>query len=175
MVVAASGPSGAGRVLKPHLLGSELIGSASAYGVGGTHRHTPELLQNLKACGADDPSVSFTPVLVPMARGILATCTVPLRNPELTSQQAYAAYAETYADEPFVHVLPAGQWPQTQSVLGSNAVHIQVAADRRAGRLIAVAAMDNLTKGTAGGALQCMNLALGLPEITGLPSVGVAP
>ena len=110
-----------------------------------------------------------------MSRGILATCTVPLRNPGLTSEQAYAAYAETYADEPFVHLLPAGQWPQTQSVLGSNAVHIQVAVDQHAGRLVAVAAMDNLTKGTAGGAVQCMNLALGLPETTGLTASGVAP
>jgi N-acetyl-gamma-glutamyl-phosphate reductase len=175
VVVAASGPSGAGRALKPHLLGSELMGSASAYGVGGTHRHTPEIVQNLTACGATDPTVSFTPVLVPMSRGILATCTVPLRDPDLTQEQAYAAYAETYTDEPFVHVLPAGQWPQTQSVLGSNAVHIQVAVDQRAGRLVAVAALDNLTKGTAGGAVQCMNLALGLAEATGLSTVGVAP
>ena len=175
VVVAASGPSGAGRSLKPHLLGSELMGSASAYGVGGSHRHTPELLQNLKACGAENPSISFTPVLVPMPRGILATCTAPLRNAKLTQEQAYAAYAETYADEPFVHLLPAGQWPQTQSVLGANMVHVQVAVDQHAGRLVAVAALDNLTKGTAGGAVQCMNLALGLPETTGLPSVGVAP
>jgi N-acetyl-gamma-glutamyl-phosphate reductase len=175
VVVAASGPSGAGRSLKPHLLGSELMGSASAYGVGGVHRHTPELLQNFAACGAPAPTVSFTPVLVPMSRGILATCTAPLADPELTQQQAYAVYADRYAEEPFVHVLPAGQWPQTQSVLGANTVHIQVAVDRGAGRLVAVAALDNLTKGTAGGAVQCMNLALGLSETTGLPMVGVAP
>jgi N-acetyl-gamma-glutamyl-phosphate reductase len=175
VVVAASGPSGAGRSLKPHLLGSELMGSASAYGVGGVHRHIPELLQNFAACGAPAPSVSFTPVLVPMSRGILATCTAPLTDPDLTQEQAYAAYAESYADEPFVHLLPAGQWPQTQSVLGANTVHIQVAVDRAAGRLVAVAALDNLTKGTAGGAVQCMNLALGIPETTGLPMVGVAP
>ena len=175
VIVAASGPSGAGRALKPHLLGSELIGSASAYGVGGTHRHTPELVQNFQACGAVAPTVSFTPVLVPMSRGILATCTAPVREPSLTSAQAYEAYAGAYADEPFVHLLPAGQWPQTQSVLGSNLVHVQVAVDQSAGRIVAVAAMDNLTKGTAGGAVQCMNLALGLPETTGLPMIGVAP
>ena len=99
----------------------------------------------------------------------------PLRDPGLTAEQAYAAYAEAYADEPFVHLLPAGQWPQTQSVLGANTVHVQVTVDRAAGRLVAVAALDNLTKGTAGGAVQCMNLALGLPETTGLPLVGVAP
>jgi N-acetyl-gamma-glutamyl-phosphate reductase len=175
VIVAASGPSGAGRALKPHLLGSELIGSASAYGVGGVHRHTPELLQNFRTCGAERPSVSFTPVLVPMSRGILATCTAPLRDPGLTAAQAYAAYATAYADEPFVHLLPEGQWPQTQSVLGANTVQVQVTVDPAAGRLVAVAALDNLTKGTAGGAVQCMNLALGLPETTGLPLVGVAP
>ncbi len=175
VIVAASGPSGAGRSLKPHLLGSELIGSASAYGVGGTHRHTPELLQNFSACGAESPTVSFTPVLVPMSRGILATCSAPVRDPQLSSEQAYEAYAAVYADEPFVHLLPAGRWPQTQSVLGSNLVHVQVAVDQSAGRIVAVAAMDNLTKGTAGGAVQCMNLALGLPETTGLPTIGVAP
>ena len=175
VIVAASGPSGAGRSLKTHLLGSELMGSASAYGVGGVHRHTPELLQNLRACGADRPSVSFTPVLVPMSRGILATCTAPLTDPSISPDQAYAAYEDAFAEEPFVHLLPKGQWPQTQSVLGSNAVHVQVAVDSHAGRLIAVAALDNLTKGTAGAAVQCMNLALGLPETTGLTSVGVAP
>jgi N-acetyl-gamma-glutamyl-phosphate reductase len=174
VIVAASGPSGAGRSLKPHLLGAELMGSASAYAVGGVHRHIPELLQNFSACGAPDPSVSFTPVLVPMSRGILATCTAPLAE-GISYEQTYAAYAAAYADEPFIHLLPEGQWPQTKSVLGSNAVHVQVAVDHDAGRLVAVAVLDNLTKGTAGAAVQCMNLALGLPETTGLSMVGVAP
>jgi N-acetyl-gamma-glutamyl-phosphate reductase len=174
VIVAASGPSGAGRSLKPHLLGAELMGSASAYGVGGVHRHTPELIQNLLACGAASPRVSFTPVLVPMSRGILATCTTPVED-GVTAEQAYQLYAEAYEDEPFVHLLPPGRWPHTQSVLGSNAVHVQVAVDTAARRLVAVAALDNLTKGTAGGAVQSMNLALGLPETTGLSSVGVAP
>jgi N-acetyl-gamma-glutamyl-phosphate reductase len=175
VIVAASGPSGAGRSLKPHLLGAELMGSASAYAVGGMHRHTPELLQNFVACGASEPSVSFTPVLVPMSRGILATCTAPLAGLGVTAERTYAAYADAYADEPFVHLLPEGQWPQTKSVLGSNAVHVQVAVDHDARRLVAVAVLDNLTKGTAGAAVQCMNLALGLPETTGLSTVGVAP
>ena len=175
VIVAASGPSGAGRSLKRHLLGAELMGSASAYGVGGVHRHTPELVQNLTACGGTHVAVSFTPMLVPMSRGILATCSAPLLDPGLTTEQAREAYLEAYADEPFVYVLPDGQWPQTQAVLGSNAVHIQVVVDPAARRLIAVAALDNLTKGTAGGAIQCMNLALGLPEATGLSTVGVAP
>jgi N-acetyl-gamma-glutamyl-phosphate reductase len=175
VIVAASGPSGAGRSPKPHLLGAELLGSASAYGVGGVHRHTPELLQNFAACGASEPSVSFTPLLVPMSRGILATCTTPVAEPGISHDQVYAAYAEAYADEPFVHLLPEGQWPQTKSVLGSNAVQVQVTVDHGAGRLVAVAALDNLTKGTAGAAIQCMNLALGLPEATGLTTIGVAP
>jgi N-acetyl-gamma-glutamyl-phosphate reductase len=174
VVVAASGPSGAGKSLRVNLLGAELMGSASAYGVGGVHRHVPELLQNFRLLGAVAPSVSFTPVLVPMSRGILATCTAPLAV-GLTTEQAHARYAAAYADEPFVHVLPMGTWPQTQSILGSNSVHVQVAVDVDARRLVVVSALDNLTKGTAGGAVQSMNLALGLPETTGLPVVGVAP
>ncbi len=174
VVVAASGPSGAGKALKPHLLGAELMGSASAYGVGGTHRHVPEMLQNFAVCGATEPTVSFTPVLVPMSRGILATCSAPLRaGADLDAVRA--AYAAAYDPEPFVHLLPTGHWPQTQSVLGANTVHLQVAVDAAAGRLVAVAALDNLTKGTAGGAVQCMNLALGIEETTGLSTVGLAP
>jgi len=175
VIVAASGPSGAGRSPKPHLLGAELMGSASAYSVGGVHRHIPELLQNFTTCGASEPSVSFTPVLVPMSRGILATCSAPLADHEISHDQIYAAYTETYAHEPFVQLLPDGQWPQTKSVLGSNAVQIQVTVDHEVGRLVAVAALDNLAKGTAGAAVQCVNLALGLPETTGLTTIGVAP
>ena len=174
VAVAASGPSGAGKALKPHLLGAELMGSASAYGVGGVHRHVPELLQNFTRLGAVEPSVSFTPVLVPMSRGILATVTAPLARP-VSAVEAREVYASAYLAEPFVTVLPEGLWPQTQSIVGSNAVHIQVAIDADANRLVAVAALDNLTKGTAGGAIQSMNLALGLPETLGLTTIGVAP
>ena len=175
VTVAASGPSGAGRALKPHLLGAELMGSASAYGVGGVHRHVPELLQNFARLGAEKPSVSFTPLLVPMSRGILATVTAPLVDPHLPMSVVRATYEAAFADEPFVTLLPEGLWPQTQSILGSNAVHIQVAVDEAVGRLVAVAALDNLTKGTAGGAVQSMNLALGLPEDLALTTIGVAP
>lgn len=174
VVVAATGTSGAGKALKPHLLGSEVMGNASAYGVGGVHRHTPEIIQNLSLLSEAEVSVSFTPMLVPMSRGILATCSAPLSG-DVTEEQARAAYAKAYADEPFVHVLPEGQWPQTQSVLGSNAVHVQVTVDSRAKRLIAVGVVDNLAKGTGGAAVQCMNLALGLDEATGLSTVGLAP
>ncbi|CAI9398524.1 N-acetyl-gamma-glutamyl-phosphate reductase [Aestuariimicrobium sp. T2.26MG-19.2B] len=175
-VAAASGASGAGKAAKPNLLGSELFGSASAYGLGGAHRHTPEILQNLRVLGAENPSISFTPLLVPMSRGILAVCTAPLAPHRSASpQRVREAYLDAYADEPFVRVLPEGQWPQSQHVVGSNAVQVQVTVDPSVNRLIAVATLDNLTKGTAGGAIQSMNLALGLPETTGLTAVGVAP
>ena len=174
VVVAPTGPSGAGKSLKTHLLGSELMGSASAYGVGGVHRHVPEMLQNFRKLGASAPTVSFTPVLVPMSRGILATVTAPLAGPT-TAEAVRDAYAGAFVDEPFLHLLPEGLWPQTQSVVGSNHVHVQVAVDAAANRLVAVAALDNLTKGTAGGAVQSMNLALGLSETLGLTTLGVAP
>ncbi len=180
VVVAASGTSGAGKAAKPHLLGSEVMGSAGAYGVGGTHRHTPEIVQNLSGLlgdpGApgDQVTVSFTPVLVPMPRGILATCTARLLD-GVSADDVRAAYQKAYADEPFVHLLPEGQWPQTKSVTGSNAVHLQVTVDADARRLVAVGAVDNLAKGTAGAAVQCMNLALGLDETAGLSSIGLAP
>ncbi|MFC5731351.1 MULTISPECIES: N-acetyl-gamma-glutamyl-phosphate reductase [Nocardioides] len=177
VVVAASGTSGAGKAAKPHLLGSEVMGNTSAYGVGGVHRHTPEITQNLGRLTSETVRVSFTPLLVPMSRGILATCSAPLAGPagSITAEDAHAAYEKAYADEPFVHVLPVGRWPQTQAVLGSNAVHLQVTIDETAGRLVAVGAIDNLAKGTAGAAVQCMNLALGLDETAGLTTVGLAP
>lgn len=172
VIAAASGSSGAGKAAKTNLLGAELFGSASAYGVGGVHRHVPELLQNFSRLGAAQPSVSFTPLLVPMSRGILAVVTAPT---SATEAELRAAYHDSYADELFVHLLPAGQWPQSQHIVGSNAVHVQVTLDAEVGRLVAVATLDNLCKGTAGGAMQSMNLALGLLETTGLTSVGVAP
>ncbi len=176
VIVAASGTSGAGKSLKPHLLGSEVMGSMSPYGVGGVHRHTPEIEQNLSAAAGAPVSVSFTPTLAPMSRGILATCTARLA-PGVAADAATvrAAWEQAYAAEPFVHVLPAGTWPRTADVVASNSVHLQVALDERAGRVVVAAAIDNLTKGTAGGAIQCVNLALGLPETTGLPVTGVAP
>ena len=173
-IVAASGTSGAGKNAKPYLLGSEVMGSASVYGVGGVHRHTPEIVQNLAMVTSEHVSVSFTPMLVPMPRGILATCSAPVVE-GVTTAQARQAYAEAYADEPFVGLLPEGSWPATGGVIGSNRAAVQVVVDEAAGRLIAVAAIDNLTKGTAGGAIQSMNLALGLDETTGLSVIGVAP
>ncbi|MGW6529994.1 N-acetyl-gamma-glutamyl-phosphate reductase [Streptomyces venezuelae] len=174
VIVAASGTSGAGKAAKPHLLGSEVMGSMSPYGVGGGHRHTPEIVQNLTAAAGAPVTVSFTPTLAPMPRGILATCSAKAKA-GVTAESVRDTYAKAFADEPFVRLLPEGQWPATASVYGSNAVQIQVAYDETAGRVIVVSAIDNLTKGTAGGALQSMNIALGLDEATGLTTIGVAP
>lgn len=174
VVVAASGTSGAGRTAGTNLLGSEVIGSASAYGVGGVHRHTPEITEHLSDAAGTAVRVSFTPVLAPMSRGILATCSAPLAG-DADTAAARSVYEKAYADEPFVTVLPDGAWPNTGSVLGSNSVHLQVTVDADAGRLIVIAALDNLTKGTAGAAIQSANLALGLSETLGLPMLGVAP
>ena len=173
-VAAASGTSGAGRGLKRNLLGSELFGSMNAYGVGGVHRHTPEMLQNLARLGAEQPTLSFTPMLAPMSRGIIAVCTAPIAA-GTSLDQVQQAYRQGYTGEPFVRLLPEGVWPLTKSVVGANAVQVQVTVDQVAGRLIAVGVVDNLTKGTAGGAIQSMNLALGLSESTGLSTIGVAP
>jgi N-acetyl-gamma-glutamyl-phosphate reductase len=199
VITAVTGTSGAGKSLKPHLLGSEIMGNASAYQVGGIHRHTPEIVQNLaKAVSsagssstgdsstsaslteASSPdassgvSVSFTPILAPMPRGILASCSAPAQ-PGITAQDLRTAYQKAYDDEPFVTLLPEGRWPQTAAVLGSNAVHLQVALDETAGRVIVIGAVDNLAKGTGGAAVQCLNLALGWPETAGLSTIGVAP
>lgn len=172
--VLAVGPSGAGRSLKTELLGSELMGSAHAYQVGGVHRHVPEIRQNLAAAGGVDVSISFTPVLVSMSRGILATTTAKLA-PGVTSTQVRRAWEAAYADEPFVHLLPAGQFPRTADTLGANTALIGLAVDEAAGRVVVVSAIDNLVKGTAGAAIQSANIALGLPETTGLSVDGVAP
>jgi N-acetyl-gamma-glutamyl-phosphate reductase len=177
VIVAASGTSGAGRSLRADLLGSEVIGSVSAYQVAGAHRHTPEIEQALREVPGKPRSVkvSFTPMLVPMPRGILATCTAPLSSAGTDTAALQQALAGYYDAEPFACVLPAGRWPATGAVAGSNGVHLQVAADHRAGRAVVVAAIDNLGKGAAGQAIQNANLMLGLPETAGLTSIGVAP
>jgi N-acetyl-gamma-glutamyl-phosphate reductase len=162
------------------------MGAVSAYQVGGTHRHTPEIEQALAGAAggqpggaatadAARPSVSFTPMLAPMPRGILATCTARLTGAAAGTPAVRAALADAYAGEPFVHVLPEGNWPATGTTSGSNAVHLQAAADAHAGRAVVVAALDNLGKGAAGQAVQAANLMLGLPEAAGLTAQGVAP
>ena len=174
VVVAASATTGAGRGVKPHLLGSEVMGDLSAYKVGGRHQHTPEITQALTAAAGSKVTLSFTPVLAPMPRGILATCTARLRpgtRPDAVRDLLNAAYGA----EPFVTVLPEGQWPHTAATLGSNSCHIQAAVDVAAGRVVVVAAIDNLGKGAAGQAVQNANLMLGFPETAGLSADGVAP
>jgi len=175
--VLAVGYSGAGKSLKTHLLAAEAIGSAAPYAVGGTHRHIPEIGQNLRHAGADDFSLSFTPVLVPMSRGILATVTAQLPEDAAapTTEQLHEIWTQAYAGEQFVQVLPNGVWPTTASVTGANTALVQVAWDAKARRIVAIAAIDNLVKGTAGAAVQSMNIALGLNEHLGLTVQGVAP
>lgn len=177
--VLAVGPSGAGKAPKTHLLGAELMGTANPYAVGGSHRHIPEVQQALRGASSAEiakghPTLSFTPVLVPMSRGILATTTARV-VPGVTATEVRAAWESAYADEPFVHVLPEGVWPRTADTLGANVCLIGVAIDEAAGRVVVVAALDNLAKGTAGAAIQSANIALGLPEATGLSLNGVAP
>ena len=171
-VVAVSGTSGAGKSAKVDLLGAEVIGSARAYNIGGLHRHTPEIAQGLRTVTDKKVTVSFTPVLIPTSRGILATCTA---RTTAGGGEIRAAYEKAYADEPFIHLLPEGQLPKTGSVIGSNAAQLAVAVDADAQTLVAICAIDNLTKGTGGAAVQSMNLALGWPETEGLSIVGVAP
>ena len=186
VIVAASGTSGAGRSPSAALLATEVMGAVSAYQVGGTHRHTPEIEQALAGAVGGQPggaaaadaarlSVSFTPMLAPMPRGILATCTARLTSAAPGTPAVRAALADAYAGEPFVRVLPEGNWPATGATIGSNAVQLQATADAHAGRAVVVAALDNLGKGAAGQAVQAANLMLGLPEAAGLTALGVAP
>ncbi|MFE5673434.1 N-acetyl-gamma-glutamyl-phosphate reductase [Agromyces sp. NPDC056523] len=172
--VLAVGPSGAGRALKAHLLGSEILGSANPYAVGGTHRHIPEIQQALRWAGAAAPTISFTPTIVPMSRGILATSSARI-VPGTDAATVRAAWEDAYAGERFVQLLPDGQFPRTADVLGANTALLGLAVDEAAGRVVVVAAVDNLVKGTAGAAIQSANIALGLAEATGLPVNGVAP
>ena len=174
VVVAASGTSGAGRKPSDSLLATQVMGSMSAYKVGGSHQHTPEMEQTLSLAAGSAVTVSFTPLLAPMPRGILATVSAPVRG-SVSSDDVRSALLDAYADEPFVHVLPEGQWPQTSSVGGSNSVHVQCSVDEHAGRVVVVSAIDNLGKGAAGQALQNANLMLGLDEGLGLSVNGVAP
>lgn len=165
VVVAASGTSGAGRSAKAHLLGSEVMGDLSPYKVG-AHQHVPEIKQ---ASGAR--TLSFTPVLAPMPRGILATVT----GRPVSAAPPRDILRAAYLDEPFVRVLPDGAWPHTAATLGSNACHLQATVDVDSGRVVVASAIDNLGKGAAGQAVQCANIMLGLPESAGLTVNGVAP
>jgi N-acetyl-gamma-glutamyl-phosphate reductase len=172
--IMSVGTSGAGKSARTDLSAAEVHGSARAYGVGGVHRHTPEIIQNLNYAAGEPTSISFTPVLVPMSRGILAVSTAKLRA-GASFEKLQAAYHDAYGDENFIQLLSDDQLPTTASVLGSNNAQISLRFDAAAGRAVIVCAIDNLVKGTAGAAIQSMNLALGLPEVMGLPIDGVAP
>ena len=172
--VLSVGTSGAGKSAKSDLLASEILGSARAYGVGGVHRHTPEIEQNLSKAAGMSVQSSFTPVLVPMSRGILAVCTARV-VPGTTLDSLSAAYQNVYGDELFIQLLPEGQLPTTAAVLGSNNTQLSISLDSDAGRVVVVSAIDNLVKGTAGAAIQSMNLALGIEESIGLSLEGLAP
>ena len=172
--VLSVGTSGAGKSPKSDLLASEILGSARAYGVGGVHRHTPEVEQNLSKSAGEVVQASFTPVLVPMSRGILAVSTAKLK-PGANLEEFWEAYDKAYEQERFIQLLEGDQLPTTAAVLGSNNVQISFRVDEAAGRLVVICAIDNLVKGTAGAAMQSMNLALGIPEETGLTAIGVAP
>ncbi|TFB72532.1 N-acetyl-gamma-glutamyl-phosphate reductase [Cryobacterium glaciale] len=175
VAVLAVGPSGAGKSLKLPNLAAEILGSANPYAVGGTHRHIPEIVQSLRWAGSTTTAtISFTPVIVPMSRGILATATARL-VPGTSAAAVRAAWENAYADEPFVHLLPDGHFPRTNDVLGANTALIGLAVDEAAGRVVTITAIDNLVKGTAGAAIQSANIALGLTETLGLTMNGVAP
>jgi N-acetyl-gamma-glutamyl-phosphate reductase len=181
VVDAKSGVSGAGREAKADLMFGEVNESVRAYGVGG-HRHVAEIEQELDRLSPDAPSgratnpgaaaVDFLPHLIPMTRGILASCHVrPTRRVE--QSELDALYAAAYDDEPFVHVVEAP--PATKHVTGSNHARVHVTVDERTGRILALGVIDNLVKGAAGQAVQAFNVAFGLPETAGLEQLPLAP
>ena len=172
VVDAKSGMTGAGRSAKEEMLFSEVSEGFHAYGVG-HHRHMAELDQEFSKAAGRDVLVSFTPHLVPMNRGILST--IYVRGLNASPEDLHAILSKTYAREPFVHVLPFGQMPHTRHVRGSNMTFIGLAKDRIAGRAIICSALDNLTKGASGQAVQNMNLMLGFPETMGLEQVALFP
>ena len=172
VVVAASGTTGAGRSAKVNLIGSEVMGSLSSYKFGGVHQHTPEIEEALAEVAGSEVKISFTPILAPMPRGILSTVTAKLIT-SATTESMHDLYTKVYASDEFVTVLPLGQMPKTNSVIGSNHVHLQVAVDLHTNRLVVSAAIDNLGKGAAGQAIQNANLVCGFAENAGLEVLGL--
>lgn len=172
VVVAASGTTGAGRSAKINLIASEVMGSLTSYKFGGVHQHTPEIEESISRATGVAAKISFTPILAPMPRGILATITMKL-NQGVTEEAVRRAYEAAYQSEEFVQILPKGQMPQTSSVLGSNFVAMQVAVDDHTNRLVVSVAIDNLVKGAAGQAIQNANIICGLSENLGLTGMGL--
>jgi N-acetyl-gamma-glutamyl-phosphate reductase len=172
VVVAASGTTGAGRSAKINLIASEVMGSLSSYKFGGVHQHTPEIEEAITRATGVSAKISFTPILAPMPRGILATITMKLL-PGVSKEQARAAYQSAYSREEFVSLLPESVMPKTSSVLGSNSVAMQVAIDEHTNRLVVSVSIDNLVKGAAGQAIQNANIMCGLGENLGLTAQGI--
>lgn len=171
VITAASGTTGAGRTAKINLLGSEVMNSLSAYKVGGVHQHTPEIEQAISRITGEVVALSFTPMLAPMPRGILASISIPIQGS--TTKEIRDLFENSYAKERFVHLLPDGIWPQTSALIGSNALTLQVVLDSHVGRAIVMAAIDNLGKGAAGQAIQNANILCGFDESAGLTSIGI--
>ena len=170
VVVAASGTTGAGRSAKVNLLASEVMGNMTSYKFGGVHQHTPEIEQSIRNATGQQSSISFTPILAPQPRGILATLSMKTSSPE---KEIRLAYEKAFKDEAFVFLLPEGALPKTSSVTGTNMAHIQIAVDSHTSRLTVSVAIDNLGKGAAGQAIQNANIISGLPETTGLTVNGI--
>mgnify|MGYP002138503609 FL=1 len=172
VVVAASGTSGAGRSLKANLLASSIMGSMTSYKFGGVHQHTPEIEQCVTAATGKEVRISFTPMLAPMVRGILATVTVPL-DQFISTDELRNHFISYYRGQEFISVLSEGQMPATASVYGSNSAHLQVAVDAHTKRAIVSIAIDNLGKGAAGQAVQNANLISGFAQNIGLSTQGM--
>ena len=172
LAVAASGTTGAGRSAKVNLLGSEVMNNLSSYKFGGVHQHTPEIEQVLNQVSSKEVKISFTPILAPMPRGILATVSAKLTR-KLSSEDVQKTYQSFYNQSKFVSVLKPGVMPSTSAVLGSNNVQMQVMVDSHVNRILVSTAIDNLGKGAAGQAIQNANIMIGLPENAGLELMGV--
>lgn len=170
----AVGTSGAGRSSKTEFSSSEISQNAKPYSVAGSHRHIPEILQNVQLASGKRGSISFTPVLTPLTRGILAVVSVR-PGPRFSLEMLRDVYRDAYHDETYMQLMEPGQLPQTKAVLGSNSAQVSIDFDENSGRVLLMCAIDNLVKGTAGAAIQSMNIALGLTEQTGLQVNGVAP
>lgn len=167
VVVAASGTTGAGRSAKINLIASEVMGSLTSYKFGGVHQHTPEIEESLSKIAGSEVRISFTPILAPMPRGILATISAKLTKP-LSTDEVHAIYTQAYEKEYFVNVLPLGNLPKTGALTGSNKTQIQVGVDTHTNRLVISVALDNLGKGAAGQAIQNANIICGFDEGAGL-------
>ena len=172
VVVAASGTTGAGRSAKVNLLGSEVMNNLVSYKFGGVHQHTPEIEQMLNQIVKSDVKISFTPILAPMPRGILATVTAKIIS-TANFESLRSKYAQFYLGSKFITLLPENQMPMTSAVLGSNNAQIQIAVDTHVNRLVISTAIDNLGKGAAGQGIQNANLMCGYPEDLGLSAPGV--